>query len=266
MLDMSAADIDKLVRPNIRSLTPYKSARDSYEDGQLMDANELPYIPATGSMDFNHLELNRYPSPKQATLRNLIAQFRDISDDRVFVGVGSDEAIDLLLRVFCTPGQDEIMMTPPSYGMYLVGANIHDINLIEAPLDSSFQLQADRIVERITERTKLIFLCSPNNPTGNLLDPQEIEKVLHAAPGLVVIDEAYIDFTESPSWASRLQEFDNLVVLQTMSKSFGLAGIRLGWALAHPRVIDYMMRVKAPYNVNKLTSATAIAALQDRSL
>jgi histidinol-phosphate aminotransferase len=261
---MSKFSIDALVRPNIRALKPYKSARDSFEEGLLMDANELPSPPDIEEPDFAALELNRYPSPHQRSLRNLIARFRGIAADQVFVGVGSDEAIDLLLRIFCRPGQDQIMVTPPSYGMYQVGAHIHDVEILEAPLDMDFQLHADRVIQRLTDRTKLIFLCSPNNPTGNLLDPEEIEKILKAASGLVIVDEAYIDFAEQPSWAARLEEFDNLVVLQTMSKSFGLAGIRLGWALAHPRVIDYMMRVKAPYNVNKLTSATAISALQDR--
>ncbi|MGM0586955.1 MAG: histidinol-phosphate transaminase [Bacteroidota bacterium] len=261
---MSEFSIDALVRPNIRALKPYKSARDSFEEGLLMDANELPSPPDIEEPDFAALELNRYPSPHQRSLRHLIARFRGISEEQVFVGVGSDEAIDLLLRIFCRPGQDQIMVTPPSYGMYQVVAHIHDVEILEAPLDKDFQLHADRVIQHLTDRTKLIFLCSPNNPTGNLLDPVEIEKILHAAPGLVVIDEAYIDFADQPSWASRLKEYDNLVVLQTMSKSFGLAGIRLGWALAQPQVIEYMMRVKAPYNVNKLTSATAISALQDR--
>jgi histidinol-phosphate aminotransferase len=257
---MKNVDLDALVRPNIRSLKPYKSARSSYEDGILLDANELPVDPDIEADLPAELELNRYPSPSQLPLRNLIARFRKVQANQVFVGVGSDEAIDLLLRIFCRPGQDNILMTPPSYGMYQVGASIHDVSVLEAPLNEDFSLSAERVLETMTDQTKLIFLCSPNNPTGNLLDPVAIERILQKAPGLVVIDEAYIDFSESASWASRLLEFDNLVVLQTMSKSFGLAGIRLGWALAHPTVISYMMRVKAPYNVNKLTSSVALQA------
>lgn len=247
-------DIQKLVRKNILDLTPYRSARDDFDSGILLDANEN----ALGAPFEDDLELNRYPMPYQEELRAKIAEFREVQAENIFVGVGSDEAIDLLYRIFCTPGQDRVLITPPTYGMYKVSANINDVAVDKVLLTPDFQLQVDETLKAATPNTKLIFLCSPNNPTANSLKTEDILTVVENFDGIVVVDEAYIDFSDQESFAGRVKEYNNLVVLQTMSKSFGLAGIRLGIAIASPEIIDLMMKVKAPYNVNKLTSKAAI--------
>lgn len=249
-------DLKKLVRPNIRKLKPYHSARQDFEKGLLLDANEN----SMGAPSPNLAGLHRYPSPGQEQLRRTIAGYRDVTAANVFVGAGSDEAIDLLFRIFCRPGRDRVITTPPTYGMYRVSAGIHDIGVDEVPLDEAFQPRVEAIMEQVTERTRLLFLCSPNNPTGNLLDRGKVDQLLKQFPGLVVIDEAYIDFSEAASYAPRVREHPNLVVMQTLSKSFGLAGIRLGTAFAPEPVITYMMNVKAPYNINALTSQAASEA------
>ena len=251
-------DLETLVRPNIRKLKPYHSAREDFEEGLLLDANENSLGTPTQKLD----GLNRYPSPQQHQLRSKIAQFRGVNPKNVFVGNGSDEAIDLLFRIFCQPGCDRVITTPPTYGMYRVSAGIHDINVDEVRLDSDFQLQVDTITDCATDRTKLLFLCSPNNPTGNVLDQEKVDQLIREFPGIVVIDEAYIDFSEQESYAQMVTRHDNLVVLQTMSKSFGLAGIRLGVAFASKPIIDYLMKVKAPYNINTLTSHAALEAFR----
>lgn len=254
-------DIEGLLRPNILKLKPYRSARDDYDSGILLDANENSFgssIPDTN-------DLHRYPSPLHLDLKKKIANFRQVQENEIFLGVGSDEPIDLLIRMFCRPGLDQIMITPPTYGMYKVSADINDVESISAPLNPEFQLQTDLIFQSKTENTKILFLCSPNNPTGNDLDIQSIEQLLHSFDGIVVLDEAYIDFSERDSFANRIHEFNNLVVLQTVSKSFGLAGIRLGIAIANPTIIDFMNRVKAPYNINKLTAQVAHDAFSDTS-
>jgi len=252
-------DIDKLVRPNIQKLTPYHSAREDFEEGLLLDANEnslnAPFQEAEG--------LHRYPSPGQQKLRTLIAEWRGVRKDNVFVGVGSDEGIDLLYRIFCRPGKDHVITVPPTYGMYEVSANIHDISVDKVLLDERFQPRADAILDAVTADTKILFLCSPNNPTGNSFDQGIIKKLASEFPGIVVLDEAYIDFSEQDSWAPQIAEYPNLVVLQTMSKSFGLAGIRLGITYASEDVISYMMKVKPPYNINSLTSRYAIKAFEN---
>lgn len=249
-------DIELLVRPNIRKLSPYRSARDDYDQGLLLDANEnslgAPYQDADG--------LHRYPSPHQAALRHKLARLRGVRPENVFVGVGSDEAIDLLYRIFCRPGHDRVMITPPTYGMYRVSANIHDVAVDETLLDDDFQPRPDQILENVTADTKLLFLCSPNNPTGNSFNEQMVGDILKEFPGLVILDEAYIDFSGRPSWADKVRKYPNLVVLQTMSKSFGLAGIRLGVAFASETIIRYMLKVKAPYNINALTGNAALKA------
>lgn len=249
-------DIEQLIRPNIRELTPYRSARDDFDEGLLLDANEnsmgAPFPEAEG--------LNRYPSPYQETLKKRIANWRNVDPEQIFVGVGSDEAIDLLFRIFCEPGQDRILTTPPTYGMYGVSAKINDIAVDQVLMTKKFELNIPKLLDAVTPRTKLLFLCSPNNPTGNILPRKQVETVLDEFPGIVVMDEAYIDFSDSESWAAALGDYPNLVVLQTMSKSFGLAGIRLGIALASKEIIGYMTKVKAPYNVNVLTSKFAAEA------
>jgi histidinol-phosphate aminotransferase len=249
-------NIDDLVRQNIRDLVPYRSARDDFEEGVLLDANEN----SLGSPYPNTEMLNRYPSPYQKILRGKIAEYRGVKPENVFTGVGSDEAIDLLIRIFCNPGVDSILITPPTYGMYKVAANINNVHTAEVLLTPDFQIDVEATLAAVTVTTRIIFLCSPNNPTANSLNPGDIEQILTSFSGIVVVDEAYIDFSSLPSFAEKVEEYPNLVVLQTLSKAFGLAGIRLGMAIADPAVIAYMMKVKAPYNVNKLTSAAAIKA------
>lgn len=258
----SSFNVNKLVRENIKTLTPYRSARDDFDTGILLDANENSY----GAPISNSLDLHRYPMPYQDKLRQQIADYRSVSKDNVFVGVGSDEAIDLLFRIFCAPVTDRVIINPPTYGMYKVSANINDVKVDSVLLTEDFQLQPEQILNRVTNFTKLIFVCSPNNPTANDINKQDIITLLDNFDGLVVVDEAYIDFSNEESWSSELKNYPNLVVLQTLSKAFGLAGIRLGIALAHPDVIDYMMKVKAPYNINKLTSNIAQQAFEAAEL
>lgn len=247
-------DIDKLVRQNILELKPYRSARDDFNSGILLDANENAF----GAPFKNEMELNRYPMPYQEELRAKIAKFRNVTTKNVFVGVGSDEAIDLLFRIFCTPGKDRVLVTPPTYGMYKVSAAINDVAVDEALLTPDFQLNVQETLAKVQPETKLLFLCSPNNPTGNNLDPKDILEIIDTFKGIVVLDEAYIDFSEQDSFTKKILIANNLVILQTMSKAFGLAGIRLGVAIASPKIIDFMLKVKAPYNINKLTSQTAL--------
>lgn len=252
-------DLDNLIRPNIRVLTPYRCARDDYDQGILLDANEN----AIGSVPADIRELNRYPDPRQDALRDRYADFRRIRRDQIFCGVGSDEAIDLLIRIFCIPGKDHIMITPPTYGMYKVSAAVNDVGVQSVPLNPDFSLDPQAVLDAVIDTTKIIFLCSPNNPTGNLLDKDAVRAVLRGFRGIVVVDEAYIDFSGDEGFAGELDEFPNLVILQTLSKSFGLAGIRLGLALASEQIISYMLRVKAPYNVNKLTTEAALKAMDN---
>lgn len=247
-------DLKSLIRPNILDLKPYRSARDDFDSGILLDANENSF----GAPFEDDLSLNRYPMPYQEELRSKIADFRGIESQNVFVGVGSDEAIDLLFRIFCQPGKDRVLILPPTYGMYKVSAAINDITVDEVLLTPEFQIRVEETLNSVTENTKIIFLCSPNNPTANNLKIEDISKIIDNFNGIVVVDEAYIDFSDQNSLAKDVLEKNNLVVLQTMSKSFGLAGIRLGIAMADSEIISYMMKVKAPYNVNKLTSQVAL--------
>lgn len=256
---MTPFKLDELVRPNIRALEPYHSAREDFSDGLLLDANEN----SLGSPFPDDDELHRYPDPAQRKLRDLIAQWRSVRQENVFVGVGSDEGIDLLYRIFCTPGEDRVLTIPPTYGMYGVSAAIHNIAVDTALLErENFQLQVDNILDAVTSDTKMLLLCSPNNPTGNTFSADRITRLIESFRGIVVIDEAYIDFSDEESWARKVAKYPNLIVLQTMSKSFGLAGIRLGMTFANEDIINYMMKVKAPYNVNKLTAEKAIEAFK----
>ncbi len=249
-------DLHALVRPNILALAPYRCARDDYEQGTLLDANENSFGPVTGEDG-----LNRYPDPYQKELKRKIAAFRGVYPDQVFTGVGSDEPIDLLIRIFCKPGHDRILITPPTYGMYKVAASVNDVAVDSVPLTPDFQLETDKVLAAARPETKILFLCSPNNPTGNLLHSHDVEELMEEFPGIVVIDEAYIDFTDAPSRCMDLDRHPNLVVLQTLSKSFGLAGIRLGMAFASADIIHLMMKIKSPYNINQLTSRAAIEAM-----
>jgi histidinol-phosphate aminotransferase len=273
-----------LARPNVLSLQPYRCARDDYSSGILLDANENALGPASlpsNSLDpyDNGMELERYPCPYQRSVKQLLCDYRNekspgtcgtIAPENVFVGVGSDEAIDLLIRIFCTPGAtggggDAIMITPPSYGMYKVCANVNDVNIQSVPLTPDFDLRIPEMLQACTPQTKLMFACSPGNPTAKSIPLSDIRKLASSPSytGLVIVDEAYIDFSSTPSATSLVNEFDNVVVLQTLSKAFGLAGIRCGFAIGPPDVIQLMNNIKAPYNVNKLTSDAAINALKN---
>ena len=251
-------DIKSLIRKNIQDLKPYRSARDDYNEGILLDANENSY----GSTVRNSLNLHRYPTPTQNKLREKIADYRGVDYENIFLGVGSDEPIDLLMRIFCEPAADSIIITPPTYGMYKVTANINNVGIKEIMLTEKFQLKPDEILEQADKNTKLLFLCSPNNPTANDLKRTDILKIVARFPGIVVVDEAYIDFSRQESMAHLVPQYQNLVVLQTFSKAFGLAGIRLGAAISNPEIIHYMLKVKAPYNINKLTADTALKAFE----
>ncbi|MEX0929169.1 MAG: histidinol-phosphate transaminase [Balneolales bacterium] len=254
---MKKFNLHNLVRPNIRNLQPYRCARDDFDSGILLDANENSF----GSLIASDLDLNRYPDPYQNKLRDGVAAFRGLQQQQVFLGSGSDEAIDLIIRVFCEPGKDAVLITPPTYGMYKVSASINDNPVIQVPLSPQFQLRTRDILQKVTPSTKVIFLCSPNNPTANLLDREDMKEILANFGGIVVIDEAYIDFSGKDTMVSDLNAYPNLIVLQTFSKAFGMAGTRLGIALASPEIIRVLFKIKAPYNVNKLTARAGLQAL-----
>jgi histidinol-phosphate aminotransferase len=259
---MTYTKIESLIRDNIRNLTPYRSARDDFDKGLLLDANENSF----GSPVRNSLELHRYPTPAHDALRKKIAKWRQVDFDNIFLGVGSDEPIDLLIRIFCEPGKDSIIITPPTYGMYKVSAHINNVGIKEVLLSELFRLRAQEILNTADETTKIVYLCSPNNPTANSMKLSDMVKLAATFPGIVVVDEAYIDFAKQESMAPLVQQYPNLVVLQTFSKSFGLAGIRLGIAISSPEIIRVMLRVKAPYNINKLTADTAMKAFENMHL
>jgi len=251
--------LDSLVRANIRAMKPYSSARDEFqgEAHVMLDANENS-LGSAGPERFN-----RYPDPQQRAVKAELAQLKGVEPAHIFLGNGSDEAIDLLVRLVCVPGQDSILILPPTYGMYEVAANLNDVHIERLPLTADFQLAPETIAGIVASDAKIVFLCSPNNPTGNLLHQQPIEEVLRGFRGLVVVDEAYADFAAAPSWTTRLAEFPNLVVLQTFSKAWGLAGLRLGMAFASPEVIGYLNKIKPPYNVSEATQQHALQALHD---
>jgi len=247
--------INSLVRDNIKKLIPYTSARDEFSGtaSVYLDANENPHNPT----------LNRYPDPGQAELKAKIASMRGQESPNLFLGNGSDEAIDLLFRVLCEPGRDKVITITPTYGMYGVCAAINDVECTDVALRKDFSLDPAAILSEVDEHTKMIFLCSPNNPTSNSLEREAMLEVIQKAPCLVVVDEAYIDFSDGPGLLSLIPETKNLVILQTLSKAWGLAGIRLGMAFAHPDLIAYMSAVKYPYNLNSLTLAKALRSLEN---
>jgi len=246
-------DVVRLARKNIRELKPYSTARDEFGGlaEVMLDANENPY----------NTPLNRYPDPHQAALKGKIAGIKGVSAENIFLGNGSDEAIDLLFRVFCEPGQHNAVSMAPSYGMYHVAADINNVLLREVLLNTDFSLDANRILAACDTDTRLIFLCSPNNPTGKLIDRESIRKICSESQAVVVVDEAYIDFSSEGSLLEELANWPNLVILQTFSKAWGLAGIRLGLAFAAPGIIALMNKVKYPYNINLLTMEKAGEAL-----
>jgi len=250
-------DLKKVVRPNILKLSPYSSARDEFvgEASIWLDANENPFG-----------NLNRYPDPYQKELKQLLSERNEIETDQIFIGNGSDEVIDLLFRLFARPGVDQALTFSPTYGMYQVSAEINDVELIEVPLDENFQIDLNTTLPFLDDpKLKLIFICSPNNPTGNLLRNSEIEEILNRFKGIIAIDEAYIDFANAESWNKRLNEFPNLIVTQTFSKARGLAAARLGIAYSNPEIILFLNKVKPPYNVSSLNQQAGIQSLKNES-
>ena len=246
-------NIDKLLRDNIRALKPYSSARDEFsgEADVFLDANENPY----------NSPWNRYPDPRQIKLKTRIGEIKNIPAANIFLGNGSDEPIDLLIRAFCEPGKDNIVSISPSYGMYRVAADVNNVKVIDVPLTEEFGLNAGDVINSVTPFTKLIFLCSPNNPSGNALDHEGIEQIIGSFNGLVVIDEAYIDFCPEKSFLPSFQQYPNLVILQTFSKAWGMAGLRLGMAFAGEQIIEVLSRIKYPYNLSVLTQQKALELL-----
>lgn len=251
-------DINTIVRENVKQLKPYSSARDEFEDFDtadmiFLDANENPFENG----------VNRYPDPQQMSVKVILAKQRNVKTNQILLGNGSDEVLDLLFRAFCEPKKDNVITLPPTYGMYGVLANINAVNNREILLSEDFQPQIEKIMEAVDENTKIIFLCSPNNPTGNSFSDESVAYLLKNFNGLVVIDEAYIDFSKKESWINELDEYPNLVITQTLSKAYGLAGIRLGICYASAEVISVLNKIKPPYNVNELTQKRALERLDN---
>lgn len=253
-------NINNLIRPTIKALKPYSSARDEFQGNSdamvFLDANENPFENG----------VNRYPDPKQRGVKALLSEIKNVHSENMLLGNGSDEVLDLIFRAFCEPNKDHIIILPPTYGMYSVLANINAIGIKEVQLSNSFQPQVEAILNVVDDSSKILFLCSPNNPTGNSFSSQSIEELLNKFKGIVVIDEAYIDFSKEKSWMDRLEEFPNLIVTQTLSKAYGMAGIRLGICYASTEIISVLNRIKPPYNVNELTQQKAIQQLSIQDL
>jgi histidinol-phosphate aminotransferase len=256
---MRMFDLKKLLRDNIRELVPYSSARDDFKgEAQIfLDANENSLGSPLRKW------YNRYPDPHQWKVKEALGKIKGVTPQHIFLGNGSDECIDLLYRAFCVPGKDNVIINPPTYGMYEVSAHINDVEVRRALLLDDFQLDLVHLERLVDERTKVIWICSPNNPTANSMNRRDIEIILNNFPGLVVIDEAYINFSRHRSFIQELTDYPNLVVLQTMSKAWGLAGLRLGMAFASEAIIDVYNKVKSPYNVNKATQELALKALEE---
>lgn len=251
-------NLQQLTRPNIWSLKPYSSARDEYKGvtaSVFLDANENPYNSPN----------NRYPDPLQSELKNELARLKNVQPQQIFLGNGSDEAIDLMFRVFCEPERDNVVAIDPTYGMYQVAADINNVGYRKVLLNDEYQCTAEELLAATDQHTKLIFLCSPNNPTGNELAHSEVMKVIGKFDGLVVLDEAYNDFSEAPSMLEQLNAYPNLIILQTFSKAWGSAGIRLGIAYAEPEIIALLNKVKYPYNVNRLTQLEGLDMIRKHS-
>jgi len=250
---MQKTEINNLVRKNILSLKPYSSARDEFSgsDGVFLDANENPFG-----------ELNRYPDPHQKDLKNKLSELKSFPVENIFVGNGSDEVIDLTFRIFCNPAKDKALIFTPTYGMYEVSAQINDVDLIKVPLAASFQIDFDALENYLgDEMLKLIFICSPNNPTANSLE--NIEQVLQKFNGIVIVDEAYIDFSKTTSFLTKIDQFPNLIVMQTFSKAWGLAAARVGMAYSNDLIISFFNKVKPPYNVSGPNQKAALTALEN---
>jgi histidinol-phosphate aminotransferase len=252
-------NLDDLVRPNIKKLIPYSSARDEFkgEASIFLDANENSLGSPLARW------YNRYPDPLQIRLKEKIGEVKGMPVGNIFLGNGSDEVIDILFRTFCEPGEDNVLICPPTYGMYEVSAGVNDIEVKKVRLTNTFQLDINSVEQAIDDYTKIIWLCSPNNPTGNSLNRQDVELILNNYFGLVVIDEAYINFARHHSFARELNEFPNLVVMQTLSKAWGLAALRIGMAFASEEIIAVMNKVKPPYNINQASQELALQALDE---
>lgn len=258
---MMSISIKELVRPNILKMEKYASARDEFSGKAeiFLDANENTIGSPSGR------SLNRYPDPLQKKLRRAIADHKNISvAEKIFLGNGSDEAIDLIMRVFCEPRKDAVMIFSPTYGMYRVCAEINDLRVLDVPLQEDFSADTSAVIKTAQkEQPKIIFICSPNNPTANIIPAEDIEKILSNTNSIVVVDEAYIDFSDTPSWICRIDDFPNLVVLQTFSKAWGMAGVRMGMAFSNTEVITLMNKIKYPYNINDVTAEIVLEALRD---
>ena len=254
-------DINNLVRENVKSMKPYSSARDEFEDFDtadmiFLDANENPFQNG----------VNRYPDPQQSSVKVVLAKQRNVNPNQSLLGNGSDEVLDLLFRAFCEPKIDNVITLPPTYGMYSVLSNLNNIENREVLLTTDFQPQVEKILETVDANTKIIFLCSPNNPTGNSFTDSSVIKILNQFKGLVVIDEAYIDFSKDESWLSVLKDFPNLIITQTLSKAYAMAGLRIGILFASREIISVLNKIKPPYNINGLSQETAVKKLLQNTL
>ena len=254
---MNNLEITRLVRTMVRDIAPYRSARDEFEDFEaqkiFLDANENPY----------NTDANRYPDPLQRQLKRVLAKVKGVSDNQILLGNGSDEVLDLIFRTFCEPGEDEVILLPPTYGMYAVLAQLNNVKAVNVPLDQNFELDIAGIMSSVNQKTKVIFVCSPNNPTGNAIPQDQIKSLLDQFSGLVVVDEAYIDFSTAGTAIELMNDYPRLMVCQTFSKAYGLAGIRLGIGFAQPEIIDFFNKIKPPYNVNVLSQKKALKSLND---
>jgi histidinol-phosphate aminotransferase len=246
-------DVKKLVRENVKKLSPYSCARDEYngDTGIFMDANENPYG-----------NLNRYPDPYQKELKTAISRFKGIANEKIFLGNGSDEIIDLCFRIFCSPGVDKVLTFTPTYGMYEVSASINDVKVLKVPLTDKFQIDLKNVSPLLSDKNlKMIFICSPNNPTGNTMNFSDVEYILKNFAGIVVIDEAYIDFSDKPSFIRFVDNFPNLILMQTFSKAFGLAAVRVGMAFSQPEIVQFFNKLKPPYNISTINQKAALQKL-----
>tara|TARA_B110000046_G_scaffold172564_1_gene194457 strand:- start:69 stop:1121 length:1053 start_codon:yes stop_codon:yes gene_type:complete len=250
--------IDDLLRKHLKDFTPYSTARDDFkgDKGIFLDANEN----SLGSVISE--KWNRYPDPRQGHLKRAMGTIKGIAPECIFMGNGSDEPIDLLIRAFCEPGIDEVMIFPPTYGMYKVAANINNVSVKEVLLTPDFQLDMDQIKSALNDQVKIMFICSPNNPTGNLIQVQDVLDLAKVFQGIIVIDEAYIDFTDTPSWIQAIPKFPHLVVLQTLSKAWGLASLRLGMAFCDSKMVDVLNLIKSPYNISGPVQNRVLRALK----
>jgi histidinol-phosphate aminotransferase len=259
-------NIKSLIRKNIIDLKPYTSARDIYDGtkGILLDANENSF--GSTFTDLGTLNLNRYPDPHQKDIRKITSDYYSIPFDNLFFGVGSDEVIDLLIRIFCVPGKDNVIIPEPTYGMYEVACDINNVEIRRILLNYDFQIDLNAIKEKVNEKTKMVFLCSPNNPTGNVLNKNDVLELCKVLNVIIVFDEAYIDFSIENSFVNEVQNYSNLIVLRTFSKAWGLAGIRSGYCVANAEIINVLMKVKAPYNINSLSRYVLEKAIANSSL